>query len=103
VSSPTFSIINEYESLVGTIYHIDLYRCENEDEAIRAGVEECLYSGSTCLVEWPSKAPGIFPVDTLYVNMTVIDGETRKIEWKSSTTGDTDPDGAHRYRHDKAN
>ena len=72
VSSPTFSIINEYDAPEGLIYHIDLYRCRDENEAIRAGVEECLYSGYICLVEWPSRAPGIFPEDTLHIHMEEI-------------------------------
>ena len=61
VSSPTFSIINEYAYPSGLIYHLDLYRLKNEDEALRAGVEDCLNSRSICLVEWPNRAPGIFP------------------------------------------
>ena len=65
VGSPTFSIINEYSSPSGIIYHLDLYRLKDEEEAIRAGVEDCLYSGEICLVEWPDRAPGIFPADTL--------------------------------------
>ncbi len=68
ISSPTFSIINQYRTVNERIvYHIDLYRFKDEEEAINAGVEECLYSGSICLVEWPDKAPGIFPEDTLHV------------------------------------
>ena len=67
VGSPTFSIINEYSSAAGdTIYHLDLYRLKDEQEAIAAGVEECLYSGDLCLAEWPDKAPHLFPEDTLH-------------------------------------
>lgn len=67
-SSPTFSLINEYTSSQGDpIYHIDLYRLRDEEEARQAGVEEVLYSGHICLVEWPEKAPGIFPENTLQV------------------------------------
>ena len=67
VGSPTFSIINEYSSASGnTIYHLDLYRLKDEQEAIGAGVEECFYSGDLCLAEWPEKAPGLFPDDTLH-------------------------------------
>jgi tRNA threonylcarbamoyladenosine biosynthesis protein TsaE len=84
VSSPTFSIINEYDSDDGNIYHIDLYRCKNEEEAIRAGVEDCIYSGNYCFIEWPSKAEGIFPPDTLRVEIIAIDENTRKIEMKES-------------------
>ena len=79
VSSPTFSIINEYQSAAMTIYHIDLYRCKNEEEAIRAGVEECLYSGNFCFVEWPSVAPDIFPPLTWQVSLELVNESTRKI------------------------
>jgi tRNA threonylcarbamoyladenosine biosynthesis protein TsaE len=79
VSSPTFPIINEYESSRGPIFHIDLYRLKDQEEAVRAGVEDCLYSGSLCLVEWPDRAPGLFPGDTLHVFITMIDEKTRLI------------------------
>ncbi len=83
ISSPTFSIINEYKTKdAQTIYHIDLYRLKNEEEAINAGVEECLYSGDLCFVEWPEIAPGIFPDETLHVQISTIDEELRKIEWQ---------------------
>src|ERR1700676_4755339 len=63
VGSPTFSIINEYIYTEGgsekKIFHIDLYRLNNEEEAIQAGIEDCLYTGEICLVEWPDKAPAL--------------------------------------------
>jgi tRNA threonylcarbamoyladenosine biosynthesis protein TsaE len=77
--SPTFSIINEYSSPSGIIYHLDLYRLKDEEEAIRAGVEDCLYSGEICLVEWPDRAPGIFPKDTLGIFLEMLDPNTRKL------------------------
>ncbi|MEO5892661.1 MAG: tRNA (adenosine(37)-N6)-threonylcarbamoyltransferase complex ATPase subunit type 1 TsaE [Ferruginibacter sp.] len=81
ISSPTFSIINQYSSEErNIIYHMDLYRLKDEDEAISSGVEDCLFSGNTCLVEWPEKAPGIFPDDTLHLFLTAIDTFTRKLE-----------------------
>ena len=79
IGSPTFSIINEYIFPGGTIFHIDLYRLKDEDEAIRAGVEDCLYSGNICLVEWPEKAPGIFPENTVNVYLDFIDSQTRRL------------------------
>jgi tRNA threonylcarbamoyladenosine biosynthesis protein TsaE len=79
VGSPTFSIINEYIYPDGKIFHIDLYRLRDEEEAIRAGVEDCLYSGEICLVEWPEKAPDIFPEDAVHVYIDAIDPNTRKI------------------------
>ena len=79
IGSPTFSIINEYRYKGGKIYHIDLYRLKDEEEAIRAGVEDVLFSGEICLVEWPDRAPGIFPADTVALRLEVIDQATRKI------------------------
>src|SRR4051812_47385064 len=79
VGSPTFSIINEYSFPEGIIFHLDLYRLKNEEEAIRAGVEDCLYSGEICFVEWPDKAPGIFPEDSLGILLETVNEHTRKI------------------------
>jgi tRNA threonylcarbamoyladenosine biosynthesis protein TsaE len=83
VGSPTFSIINEYEYLCeGTkrvLFHIDLYRLKDEEEAQRVGVEDVLYSGNICLVEWPEKAPGIFPEDTVKVFIEMVDDRTRRL------------------------
>ena len=79
VGSPTFSIINEYYFPDGMIFHIDLYRLKDEEEAIRAGVEDCLYSDHICFVEWPEKAPAIFPVDTVHVFIEVVNSETRRL------------------------
>jgi tRNA threonylcarbamoyladenosine biosynthesis protein TsaE len=83
MGSPTFSIINEYffkeNSGAGKIYHIDLYRLKDEEEAIRAGVEDCFYSDHTCFIEWPEKAPGILPPGTLHVFIEVTDTQTRSL------------------------
>jgi|SRR5665647_1844556 len=80
ISSPTFSIINQYKTIEGEIiYHMDLYRLKDEEEAISSGVEDCLFSGNTCLVEWPEKALGIFPDDTLHVFIAVMNTYTRKL------------------------
>ncbi|MFT3936744.1 MAG: tRNA (adenosine(37)-N6)-threonylcarbamoyltransferase complex ATPase subunit type 1 TsaE [Chitinophagaceae bacterium] len=77
VGSPTFSLINEYGYPGGVVYHIDLYRLKDEEEAMRAGVEDCLYSGYACLVEWPEKAPGIFPLDTVHVYLEAGEDQIR--------------------------
>ncbi|MCW3089170.1 MAG: tsaE [Ferruginibacter sp.] len=80
IASPTFSIINQYSTPEGeVIYHMDLYRLKDEEEAISSGVEDCLFSGNKCFVEWPEKAWAIFPPDTLRLNITVINSYTRKI------------------------
>ncbi len=82
ISSPTFSIINQYKAAGEKIvYHIDLYRLKDEEEAIQAGIEDCLFSGNRCFVEWPDKAAGIFPEDTLQLKISVEKDNNRKIEW----------------------
>ncbi len=53
-SSPTYSLVNEYESLNGPIYHMDLYRLNDIDEAYDIGLEDYLFSGYYCFIEWPN-------------------------------------------------
>lgn len=80
VSSPTFSIINEYSSAEGeTIYHLDLYRIKDDQEAINAGVEDCFYSGNLCLVEWPEITPALFPDDTVHCYLFVSGENERRL------------------------
>lgn len=83
VGSPTFSLVNEYvyeeKGHQQKLFHIDLYRLKDEEEAIRAGIEDCLYSGDICLVEWPEKAPGIFPEHTLHIYIEVLDVQRRRL------------------------
>ena len=80
ISSPTFAIINEYKSPVsGTIYHMDWYRLKNEEEAIRAGVEDALFSENLCMVEWPEQAENLLPEDTFHIHIEVLDMSTRRL------------------------
>lgn len=70
-SSPTFSIVNEYSSKVGPIYHFDFYRIKDEQEAYDLGYEDYFFSGSYCFVEWPEKIPNLLPDEFVIVNITV--------------------------------
>jgi tRNA threonylcarbamoyladenosine biosynthesis protein TsaE len=80
VSSPTFGIINQYESLKeATIYHMDWYRLKDEEEAIQAGVEDVLYSGNLCLIEWPSIVESLLPNDVVKIEIEIIDNTTRSL------------------------
>ena len=80
VSSPTYTIINQYQTAnKEIIYHLDLYRLQNEEEAIQAGAEDCLYTGSWCFVEWPENAPGIFPDNTLHITLSTVEINRRKL------------------------
>lgn len=79
-SSPTFSIVNEYETNDhDKIYHFDFYRIKNEAEAYDIGTEEYFYSGYLCLVEWPEKIPSLIPEEHVEVTIKVEDLNQRTI------------------------
>lgn len=82
--SPTFSIINEYSYFENgerkKIFHIDLYRLKNEEEVVQAGIEDCVYSGSVCMVEWPEKAPDLFDEKTVHVFIEPVSETEREVE-----------------------
>lgn len=77
VSSPTFSIMQEYHSVEAPVYHMDFYRLRSDEEAIQAGLEDPLFSEHICFVEWPENAPGIIPADAVHTDI-VIEGITRR-------------------------
>lgn len=77
VSSPTFSIVNEYQSPTGLIYHFDFYRLKNLQEAFDIGYEEYFYSGEYCLVEWPQKVAELLPEEYIKVAIAIT-GETER-------------------------
>jgi tRNA threonylcarbamoyladenosine biosynthesis protein TsaE len=78
-SSPTFSIINQYESKqLGTIFHMDWYRIKSEEEAFDAGVEHSLFSGNYCWIEWPSIVPAILPSTVCNIHIEVMNDTTRQ-------------------------
>lgn len=80
VTSPTFSLVNEYENREGsTFYHFDFYRIKDETEAMDIGAEEYFYSGNLCLVEWPSKIPNLIPDTHLSIYIEVNPDHSRSI------------------------
>ncbi len=71
VSSPTFSIVNEYIlSEDQSIFHFDFYRMEKEEEAFDMGYEDYFYNGDLCLIEWPEKVKSIIPEDIMRIDIT---------------------------------
>ncbi|MGX1641385.1 tRNA (adenosine(37)-N6)-threonylcarbamoyltransferase complex ATPase subunit type 1 TsaE [Sphingobacterium mizutaii] len=81
-SSPTFSIVNEYHSENGPIYHFDFYRLKSEQEAFDLGYEEYFYSGDYCFIEWPEKIPNLIPEDAAVVKIEVTEDQSRTIIMK---------------------
>ncbi len=80
VSSPTFSIINEYfSSIYGVIYHFDFYRLNHITEALDIGVDEYFNSGNICFVEWPSKVESLIPPNFLVINFEILSDTKRKL------------------------
>ena len=82
VSSPTFSIVNEYNIDEGSIYHFDFYRLKNSNEALDLGIYEYLNSGNWNFIEWGEKIQELLPEEFTRVNIKVISKEKRLLELK---------------------
>lgn len=81
VQSPTFSLVNEYQSKDGKkIYHFDLYRLKNVQEALAIGIEDYLDSGEICLIEWPEQAEELWEIPHTTFLLTLDDAQTRTLE-----------------------
>ena len=81
VTSPTFTLINEYKTSGGeSLYHFDFYRIRKPEEVFDLGTEEYLSSGSYCFIEWPELAEWILPVDIVKVRITVKDDGQRILD-----------------------
>jgi tRNA threonylcarbamoyladenosine biosynthesis protein TsaE len=78
VSSPTFSIVNEYKLKETTIYHFDFYRIENESEALDIGIEDYISKNNWCFLEWSEKIPNLIPINVNYINFKVLEDNTKR-------------------------
>ena len=83
VSSPTYSIVNEYESVNGPVYHFDFYRIKDIQEAYDLGYEEYFYGNGICLIEWPERVEELLPDHFIKVEITIIDESQRTITFSS--------------------
>ena len=79
VVSPSFALVNNYSSKKGEIYHIDLYRLNDIEEAVDLGIEEYLYSDNFCFIEWPEIIESISPESYFEINIEILDETQRKI------------------------
>jgi len=75
-SSPTFSLVNEYQANDNQlVYHFDVYRLKSESEALDMGIDEYLYSGNWCFIEWAEKIPNLIPDEHSVIEIkTLLDG-----------------------------
>ena len=79
ITSPTFSLINTYQSNNGPIYHFDFYRLQNPNEALDIGIEEYLESGNICFLEWAEKIENHLPLNYDHYILKVLNDNTRRI------------------------
>ncbi|MNL09947.1 tRNA threonylcarbamoyladenosine biosynthesis protein TsaE [compost metagenome] len=77
VSSPTFSIVNEYDAAGRIIYHFDFYRIKNLQEAYDIGYEEYFYSGNPCFIEWPEKIQELLPLHYIKIAIETLNENER--------------------------
>lgn len=81
ISSPTFSLVNEYRSESNTvIYHFDFYRIEDEEEAYDIGIEDYFDSNAWCLIEWPENIENLLPLNATKVRLTHLENGFRNIQ-----------------------
>lgn len=79
-SSPTFSLVNEYEASQNQlVYHFDFYRVNKEEEALDMGVDEYLYSGHWCFIEWAEKIENLIPEIHSVIHIVALVDGTRKL------------------------
>lgn len=86
VTSPTFSIVNEYKIFDESIYHFDFFRIKNEEEALNFGIEDYLLSDSWIFMEWFEKIPNLLPADSNLVSITLNKNASRTLKLSQNIT-----------------
>jgi tRNA threonylcarbamoyladenosine biosynthesis protein TsaE len=83
ISSPTFSLVNEYQtSKKEKVFHFDFYRITNEEEALDIGIEEYLYNNDWCLIEWPENIENLLPLEAVQIHLSTLENKQRNIQLK---------------------
>ena len=83
MSSPTFSLVNEYQTSQNQkIFHFDVYRIKSEDEALDMGIEEYLYSGNWCFIEWSEKIPNLIPQEHSLITIKMLANGNRLLTFE---------------------
>ena len=84
-SSPTFSLVNEYETVTNqTVYHFDFYRLKNEMEALDMGADDYFYSGNWCFIEWAEKIPNLIPEEHAIITIELVEDGKRHLTLTNS-------------------
>jgi tRNA threonylcarbamoyladenosine biosynthesis protein TsaE len=84
-SSPTFSLVNEYETIDNQIvYHFDFYRLKNEMEALDMGADDYFYSGNWCFIEWAEKIPSLIPDEHAVITIELVENGKRHLTLTNS-------------------
>ena len=86
VSSPTFSIVNEYAAVKSLIYHFDLYRISDEEEALNFGFEDYLNTSNWVFIEWPENAMNLMPEDANSIEISHINKTSRSLKLSQNRT-----------------
>ncbi|CAL2077300.1 tRNA (adenosine(37)-N6)-threonylcarbamoyltransferase complex ATPase subunit type 1 TsaE [Tenacibaculum sp. 190524A05c] len=83
ISSPTFSLVNEYVTDKNeTVYHFDFYRIKDEEEALDMGIEDYFYNDNWCLVEWPQNIKNLLPLNSVNIHIELNSDNQRNIQLK---------------------
>jgi tRNA threonylcarbamoyladenosine biosynthesis protein TsaE len=81
--SPTYSIVYEYKSpFYGAVFHFDLYRLNSQEEAFDIGIEEMIYGGGICFIEWPDKILHLLPENAIFVKIRLNEDLNRVFSWE---------------------
>ena len=84
-SSPTFSLVNEYETIDNqVVYHFDFYRLKNEMEALDMGADDYFYSGNWCFIEWAEKIPNLIPEEHSIITIELLADGKRHLQLTNS-------------------
>lgn len=84
-SSPTFALVNEYDTPLGPVYHFDLHRLDRPEQVAAMGFEDYVASGQPCWVEWADRAGRLMPDDACEVSIAVGDDGSRRVTFVGPT------------------
>jgi tRNA threonylcarbamoyladenosine biosynthesis protein TsaE len=83
ISSPTFSLVNEYETSKNEkVFHFDFYRITQEEEALDIGIEEYFDNNDWCLIEWPENIENLLPFNSVEIHLSILEDQNRNIQIK---------------------